>query len=134
MYYIVEFWSWRWRDHVRKFVNDWRKHVKYRLPKEVRGEIITEKWVNEFTYVILIKGSLLGLWIVRKLESLAEKHGVGISVFEGKRVFINEDYVDEKIRNAIEKIPPEHVHPIKKSLMTLRLPRKKEILETMRKT
>ena len=123
------------KERVEKFIEDWRKHVRYSLPEEIRKEIIAEKQVKSWYYIIVMYKSLASLFIIRRLEALAKKHRVKIDVYETKAVIIDESYIDEKLREKVEKIPPHLVHDIRKALVERRLPRgkqRKEILETMR--
>ena len=49
--YVVVVEEFLHRERVERFIRDWRKHVKYGLPEEIRREIIAEKrdWKEPLT-------------------------------------------------------------------------------------
>ena len=90
---------------------------------------------GKYMYLLVIRRSLLGLWIVLKLEDLCRKHGVSIHVHESNSVIIDEEYIDRIIKEKLEKIPPHLLYHIKKALIERRLPRgknKEEVIEAMK--
>ena len=134
MYYVVEVFSLD-ESRVKSFVDDWQKHVKYSLPKEIKGEVRVESRVGIYMYLLVVRKSLLGLLIVLKLADLSRKHGVSINTYEAGTVVIDGGYIDKMIRERLDKILPHLIYTIRESLLKRKLPRGKlreEVIKAMK--
>ena len=121
-------------EKLEKPVVKRRKIYRYSPPDELRKRILVERSVSDWEYLIVIDTKLSGLVAARIVERIATKHGLRAAIYEAKPVLLTEGYIDEKIRENMDGIPPHIVYEVRKALLEGKLPRgekRKELLKTL---
>jgi len=115
---------------LKPAVMSWRSNVKARLSRTMKEHVLLEVFRSK-EFLVVLKGSLLSLLLISKLEKIFRRRARSIRFYRGTIVKDIEGHIDKKLKEKIEKIPPHLVYDVRKALIERRLPRRKEIIEVM---